>query len=68
VTLHSLAETYRIAATGMQVGFIGRNDVPIDVTTVDGFYGFCYKDFNEQSSGGVITETVFYCEMSNPRG
>ena len=37
VTLYSLAETYGNAVIGTQVGSIGRNDVPSDVTTVGGF-------------------------------
>jgi hypothetical protein len=61
---------YDNAAAGAKVGVIGCNSIPTTVTTWDGAYGFCYKrhDQVDVPNQPVITQTLFYCVMSSPRG
>jgi len=62
------ATTYNGFPTESEVGVIGCNDMPSTVTTVDGFYGTCFKlhDSNTNSAG-VTIQTLFFCTMEDPR-
>lgn len=58
---------YWDANQGDQVGDIGRNREPTDVTTIDGIYGFCHKAFDSVNENGGVSQTLFRCSMEDPR-